>query len=539
MDRNYAGQADQPWSLTDQGGCRVVAGLLDRVAVRGDDLAIADEFESYTWREFNVRQNQLVHGLRGLGLGLGDTIALLGNNRHEWLETLGASGLNGTVLVPINWHFSVDEIAYVLENSGATALVADAEFAEHAIAAAEEAGVRIRIAYGGPITGFTDFEDVIASGSPDEPTDEVAGGTMFYTSGTTGRPKGVKSSMLATGGDPGEMTEKLKLLLHLYLMPEPDGNVVLCNAPLYHAGPLAFCGIPFSLGATIVLRRKWDAQETLDLIDEYRVTHYYAVPTHFSRMLKLSDESKAGFSGASLQYVVHTAAPCPPSVKRQMIDWLGPVVFELYSASEGAGCGTAVNSHDWLARPGTVGTPTPVTELLIIGEDGARLGPNEVGQIYMRSLIGSDFEYLGDEEKTKGAHLEPGVFSFGDIGYVDDDGFLFLSDRKIDMIISGGVNIYPAEIESVIVSHPQVADVGVFGVPNDEFGEEVKAAVELLPGADPVEVEADLRRLCREKLAGYMAPRSYDFGALPRTATGKLPKRELRAKYWEGTGRSI
>jgi long-chain acyl-CoA synthetase len=515
MDRNYADHVDRsPAAMTR--GNEVVAGLLDRVAARGDDLAIADEFESYTWREFNVRQNQLVHGLRGLGLGLGDTIALLGNNRHEWLETLGASSVIGTVLVPINWHFSVDEIAYVLENSGATALIADAEFADNALAAAEQAGVRTRIAYGGPIAGFTDFEDVVASGSPDEPADEVAGGTMFYTSGTTGRPKGVKSSILAIGGDPGEANEKLKLLLNLFLMPDPDGNVVLCNAPLYHAGPLAFCGIPFSLGATIALRRKWDAQETLDLIDEYAVTHYYAVPTHFSRMLKLADE-----------------------VKRQMIDWWGPVIFELYSASEGAGCGTAVNSEDWLARPGTVGTPNPVTELLIIGEDGAQLGPNEVGQIYMRSLIGSDFEYLGDEEKTKGAHLEPGVFSFGDIGYVDDDGFLFLSDRKIDMIISGGVNIYPAEIESVIVSHPQVADVGVFGVPNDEFGEEVKAAVELLPGADPVEVEADLRRLCREKLAGYMAPRSYDFGELPRTATGKLPKRELRAKYWEGTGRSI
>jgi len=520
-------------------GFVMVVGVQERLAERGNDLAIVDEFGSWTWSEFNSRQNRLVHGLRGLGLGLGDTIALLGNNRHEWLETLGVSGLIGTVLVPINWHFSVDEIAYVLENSGANAIIADAEFADNASAAAEQAGVQTRISYGGPIAGFTDFEEVVASGSPDEPTDGVAGATMFYTSGTTGRPKGVKSSILAVGGDPRDMTERLKLLLNLFLMPEPDGNVVLCNAPLYHAGPLAFCGLPFSLGATIVLRRKWDAQETLDLIDEYGVTHYYAVPTHFSRMLKLSDEAKKGFSGADLQYVIHTAAPCPPEVKRQMIDWWGPVVFELYSASEGAGCGTAVNSEEWLSKPGTVGKPNPVTELLIIGDDGTPLGANEVGQIYMRSLTGNDFEYLGDEEKTKGAHLEPGVFSFGDIGYVDDDGYLFLSDRKIDMIISGGVNIYPAEIESLIVTHPQVADVGVFGVPNDEFGEEVKAAVELLPGSDAATVEVELRNLCRDKLAGYMCPRSFDFGDLPRTATGKLPKRELRAKYWEGTGRSI
>ena len=201
--------------------------------------------------------------------------------------------------------------------------------------------------------------------------------------------------------------------------------------------------------------------------------------------------------------------------------------------------GTIVDSNEWLQKPGTVGKATAVAELLIIGENGEQLGPNEVGQIYVRSLMGIDFTYLGDEEKSHNAHLEPGVFSFGDVGYVDGDGYLFLSDRKIDMIISGGVNIYPAEIESVITTHPAVADCGVFGVPNDEFGEEVKAAVELLPGSDTDAVEADLKRMCREKLAGYMCPRSYDFGNLPRTATGKLPKRELRAKYWEGTGRSI
>ena len=224
--------------------------------------------------------------------------------------------------------------------SGATAIVADAEFAANASAAAEQAGVPTRISYGGSIAGFTNFEEVFASGSPDEPTDEVAGGTMFYTSGTTGRPKGVKSNLVAVGGDPGEMTGKLELLLSLYLMSEPDGNVVLCNAPLHHAGPLAFCGIPFSSGATIVLRRRWDAQETLDLIDEYAVTHYYAVPTHFSRMLKLPQAAKDGFSGASFQYVLHTAAPCPPGVKQQMIDWWGPVIFELCGASETGGCGT-------------------------------------------------------------------------------------------------------------------------------------------------------------------------------------------------------
>ena len=313
---------------------------------------------------------------------------------------------------------------------------------------------------------------------------------------------------------------------------------MLCNAPLYHAGPLGECLIPFTHGATLILRRKWDAEETLALIDEHDVTNYYAVPTHFTRLLKLPQERRDAFSGRSLRHVLHTAAPCPPDVKRRMIDWWGPVLYEVYGASEGS-IATLVDSEQWLAKPGTVGKATPITELVIIGDDREQLGPNEVGQVYVRNLFGIDFEYLGDEEKTRASHLGPGVYTYGDVGYVDDDGYLFLSDRKIDMIISGGVNIYPAEIEAVIITHPAVADVGVFGIPNDEFGEEVKAAVELVPGSDEDAVEAELRELCHQKLAGYMAPLSYDFGALPRTPTGKLPKRELRARYWAGTGRSI
>jgi long-chain acyl-CoA synthetase len=517
----------------------MVAGMQDRLARRGDELAIVDEFGSWTWREHNERVNRLMHGLRGLGLGVGDTMCVVGNNRHEWLEAFAAGSNIGLVMVPVNWHFSADEIAYVLENSGATIIVADAEFGAAVSAAAAEAGTGLRLSYGGAIDGFTDIEEVVAAGSPEEPADQVSGKSMLYTSGTSGRPKGVQSTLQQVGGDPAENLARLELLLSLYRLTDLDGKVVLCNAPLYHGGPLAICAVPFFLGATIILRRKWNGEETLRLIDEHDVNIYYAVPTHFTRLLKLPEPTRSSFSGASLHYVMHTAAPCPPGVKQQMIDWWGPVLYELYGASEAGGVGTIVDSHEWLAKPGTVGKPTVVAELMIVGEEGEQLGPNEVGQIYVRSLMGIDFEYLGDKEKTEGAHLEPGVFSFGDVGFVDEDGYLFLSDRKIDMIISGGVNIYPAEIEAAIMTHPQVADVGVFGVPNDEFGEEVKAAVELLPGADPATVEVELRNLCRDKLAGYMAPRTYDFGDLPRTATGKLPKRELRAGYWEGTGRSI
>jgi long-chain acyl-CoA synthetase len=511
--------------------------LSERVEERGDEPALVDEVGSWTWAELDVRLNRLVHALRGLDLGLGDTVALLGGNRHEWCEVAAACTATGMVVVPVNWHFSADEVGYILENSGAVALVADADFAEVAHEAAEQAGVRVRIAFGGPIEGFTDYDDLLASGSPEEPEGLEAGATMFYTSGTTGRPKGVQSSAFAVGGDVGERLAGLELLMGLYQVP--SNGVVLCNAPLYHAGPLAMCLVPWLVGSTLVLRRRWDAEETLRLIDEHGVTTYYAVPTHFTRLLKLPEEVRARFSGETLQWVIHTAAPCPPEVKRRMIEWWGPVIRELYGASEGAGVGAFVDSHDWLAHPGTVGKALPVCEILVIGEDGERLGPNETGQIYMRSLLGTDFSYLGDEDKTAAAHLEPGVFSFGDVGHLDDEGYLYLSDRKIDMIISGGVNIYPAEVEAVLATHPWVADVGVFGIPNDDFGEEVKAAVELVDGVDPEQAEADLRRLCREQLAGYMAPRSYDFGPLPRTATGKLPKRQLRAPYWEGTGRSI
>ncbi len=513
-------------------------GHRDRAQRIGDELAVVDEFAELTWGQTDARTNQLITALRGLGLGTGDVIGVLGGNRHEWVETLAAAMHSSCIAVPINWHFSVDEIAYVLENSGVKALVADIDFAEQAQAAAELAGVAVRVAFGGPIDGFADYEELLASASTDEPADQGAGTVMFYTSGTTGRPKGVKSSLIQIGGDPEASRATLEMFVDLLGLPK-EGGTVLCNAPVYHAGPLVFCLFPASLGSSLVMRRSWDAEETLRLIDEHQVTTGYAVPTHFTRLLRLPEETRSAFGGSSLQCVYHTAAPCPPEIKRQMIDWWGPVINELYGASESGGAGTICTSDQWLAKPGTVGSPLPTTELLVMGESGERLGPDQVGQIYIRNLLGADFEYLGDEEETDSAHLEPGVFTFGDIGHVDEDGYLFLSDRKIDMIISGGVNIYPAEIEALLITHPAVADVGIFGIPNDEFGEEVKAAVELADGFDAAEVESELKQFCRTSLAGYMVPRSFDFGPLPRTATGKLLKRELRAPYWEGSGRSI
>jgi long-chain acyl-CoA synthetase len=507
---------------------------------KGGELAVTDELGSYTWSELNDRVNRLINGLRGEGFAVGDTIAVLCSNRHEYMEANSAAFNAGGILVPVNWHLAPDELHYILSDSKAKVLIADPKFGQGAADAAERAGVDIRLSVsGGSIDGFASYEELLDSASGDEPADQVGGGNMFYTSGTTGQPKGVKSSALQPGGPVDALLATVQGLASL-LDFEPDGRVFV-NSPLYHAGPYAFAMTHAAFGGYVLLRDKFDAAESLKLMDENDIRQAYYVPTHFVRFLKLDDDTKRSFKGESIKFVWHTGAPCPPDVKRQMIDWWGPVIYEYYGASEGVGAGTKVSPQEWLERPGTVGKPLPTCELLILDDDGNRLGPRQVGQVWFKNLLGVDFEYLGAPEKTAGAHREPGVYTYGDVGYTDEDGYLFLSDRKIDMIVSGGVNIYPAEIEAVLITHPKVADVAVFGVPNDEFGEEVKAAVQLAPGVSDGEGIADeLKRFAREKLAGYKVPRSVDVHEdFPRTPTGKLQKRLLRDPYWEGRSRAI
>ncbi|MFP3907649.1 MAG: AMP-binding protein [Acidimicrobiales bacterium] len=508
---------------------------------RPDEVAMVDEFNRRTCAEVNERTNRLVHAVRDAGMKVGDVAGVLTNNRIEFFEITGALSHTGVTFVPINWHFTADEVAYILDDSGATALFADDENADLAVEAAGRVpAVTTKVVFGGPAPeGFADYEDMLAAANPDEPADQTAGFVMFYTSGTTGRPKGVKSSMVEIGGPLDAISFAIEGFAGLLQMPR-DG-AALVNSPVYHAGPYLLSVVPANVGNKLVIRRRFDPAETLQLIDEESISIGYAVPTQFVRLLRLPEETKDAFDGSSLQYVFHTAAPCPPEVKRQMIEWWGPVIFEYYGASEGAGNGTAITSEEWLERPGSVGRPLPTCELLILDDEGNRLGPNEVGQIYFKSLMGTDFEYHNAPEKTAESHLEPGVFTFGDIGYVDEDGYLFLSDRKIDMIISGGVNIYPAEIEAELLNHPKVRDVGVFGVPNEEFGEEVKAVVQPAEGvAGSGELAAELMAHCREHLAGYKCPRSIDFvDDFPRTETGKLQKRDLRDPYWDAADRAI
>lgn len=509
---------------------------------RPSAIALSDEFGETRWAEFDERVNRLINALRSAGLADGDTFAVLSGNRREYFEAMAAAGHAGWRFVPVNWHWVAEEVAYVLANSDSRALLADARFAElasEAVGRDDAPALELRVLMGeGEAAGFDAYEKVLAAAAPDEPQGQTLGGPMFYTSGTTGRPKGVVSSLLPPGSPAG--AGKLIGAGIIGMLGVTPAGTTLLEGPVYHSAQWAFSYLPMLAGSSVAMRHKFDALETLELIDRHAVTNVHLVPTQFIRMLKLDPELRARFDGSSLQAVFHGAAPCPPDVKRRMIEWFGPVITEYYGATEGAII-SMIDSKTWLEKPGSLGKPLEHIEVIVVREGGERSGPGEAGQLYFRNLRGGDFEYHKDPEKTAAAHLEPGVFTFGDVGYLDEDGDLFMSDRKIDMVISGGVNIYPAEIEGVLVAHPAVADAAVFGVPHAEMGEEVKAAVELVAGHEPGEGLADeLIAHCRAHLAGYKAPRSVDFEqALPRHPTGKLYKRLLRDRYWKDAGRLI
>ena len=511
-------------------------------AARGDALALADDTGSRTWAELDERVNRLIDGFRTAGIGPGDTISVVAGNCNEWFEIAFACSCSGVTFVPVNWHFVAREIAYIVADSGSKALITGHQFLDEATRAVEEhdcSSVELALVIGAPSTDrFGNFDDFVAGGSADEPADQTFGGPMFYTSGTTGNPKGVRSSLsnMPTGSDPAIWQLVGGGFADLV---EGDGVTVLCG-PFYHSAQWAYSFLPMITGSATVMQHKYDSAGVLRLIDEYRATNIHLVPTQMKRLIDLPDEVKSSFDGASLQLVLHGAAPCPPAVKRAMIDWWGPVITEYYGSTEGSVI-TMIDSEQWLAKGGSVGKPMPGKEIIVVGDDGSRLGPNEPGTLYFRDAMGMDFEYHNAPDKTTDVHLEPGVFTTGDVGYLDDEGYLWLSDRKIDMIISGGVNIYPAEIEGVLAGHPLVADAAVIGVPNEEFGEEVKAVVVANDGVTgDDELRATLAAHCRDNLAGFKVPRSIDFVAeLPRTGTGKIQKAKLRAPYWEGHDRQI
>lgn len=483
-----------------------------------DRLALATEFGDRTFAELDRRADQLVRALRARGLRAGDAVALITRNRPEFVETWAACRRAGVRLTPINWHLTPDEMAYITRDCEARALVVDSEIPSAAALAMQVAPeIDVVLTVGGRLPVGESYDDAVAAESSD-PIDDAAPGTlMLYTSGTTGRPKGVRKRPHppAVENIAGYEAE----------------SVHLCTGPLYHAAPLNISLIsPLSNGAGVVLMDRWTAADTLRLVERYRVTHTHVVPTMFHRMLALDDETRTGHDLSSLRLVVHGAAPCPVAVKQAMIEWLGPVIVEYYASTEGAG--TLVDATTWLGKPGTVGKPYPADQVFVGDEDAQPLPTGEVGIVWVKTHPGEEFEYFGDREKTD-RNQRGAWYTLGDHGYLDEDGFLFLSGRSAELIISGGVNIYPAEIDAALLEHPAVRDAATIGVPNDEWGEEVLAVVELVPSVDASPALVDeLREHCRARLARFKCPRRIEFvDALPRQDNGKIYRRRLREQF--------
>jgi long-chain acyl-CoA synthetase len=476
-----------------------------------------------------ARANQLTHGLRARGLTAGDGIASLLPNGVAPVELYLAALQAGWYLTPINWHFTAPEAAYIVQDCGAKAFFVDESFASLGTATADQAGLPADARFGyGDVPGFTPVEDLRAGQPASLPQDRTAGATMHYTSGTTGRPKGVRRGL--SGMDPDEAMALASFLLQFFGVTEGQPNAHLLTSPNYHTAVTVFGGGALHMGHTLVCMDGWSSESALALTERYKCTNSHMVPTQFKRMLSLPDEVKAKYDLSSMRWLIHAAAPCPIGIKQQMLDWWGDCVWEYYAATEGGG--TIASPQDWRAHPGTVGTKWPISELLIAGEDGEEQPAGRPGTIYMKMGVG-EFEYYGDEEKTKANRLKD-YFTVGDIGYLDEDGFLFLCDRKSDMIISGGANIYPAEIEAEIIMSPKVADVAVFGIPDEDWGEQIKAVVQPAEGVEPgAALAAEILAGLEGRLAKMKWPRTIDFTEeLPRDPSGKLLKRRLRDPYW-------
>jgi long-chain acyl-CoA synthetase len=482
--------------------------------------------------------DRYARGLRALGLSTGDTVAALLPNGVAALAVYFAAIETGLYVVPINWHQAPAEVAYILSDSAAKAFVAHERFAGDAAEAAGLAGIKARFAVGpggGTVPGFEPLSALGDDGVGGRPCPRTQGAPMLYTSGTSGRPKGVRRPL--TGADPDDAAAQAAWFFSIFGLAPFDGHVHLCGSPLYHTAVLNFAAISIQLGHPVVLMDGWDPEEALALVQRHRVTHTHAVPTQFRRMLALPEEVRARYDTSSLRAVIHSAAPCPAELKRQMIDWLGPVIVEYYAATEGGG--TLITAAEWLCKPGSVGLPWRGSQVKVLDRDGHEVPAGQQGLVYMK-MGTSEFSYHHDEEKTRAARAS-GMFTVGDIGYLDEDGYLYLCDRSSDMIISGGVNIYPAEIEAELSCHPAVADVAVFGIPHEDWGEEVKAVVEPAGGAEPgPALTAELLGFLSGRLARYKLPRTIDYVAeLPRDPNGKLYKRRLRDPHWAGRDRAI
>ncbi|TVS16217.1 MAG: acyl-CoA synthetase [Gammaproteobacteria bacterium] len=498
-------------------------------------LIMAGTGQTISYAELEATSNRGAHLFRSLGLKAGDHIAFMLENHPGFLPLCWAAHRAGLYYTAISYRLQEDEVAYILEDCEAQVFITSKAQAKLAGRLRPNmACVKHCYMLDGTIHGFESWEAAIASQPTTPIEDETEGADMLYSSGTTGRPKGIKVPL---SGEPlGSAAALLALVQGLYNMD--DSVRYLSPAPLYHSAPLRYNMAVTRLGGTSVIMERFDPEDALKLIEKHRLTHAQFVPTMFVRMLKLPEEVRNRYDVSSLKVAIHAAAPCPVQVKQAMMDWWGPVIHEYYAGTEGNGF-CAVGPEEWLAHPGTVGRAL-LGQIHICDDDGIELPTGQVGTVYFGG--GSEFEYHNDPGKTEDSRhpKEKGWSTLGDMGYVDEEGFLYLTDRKTFMIISGGVNIYPQEVENLLVTHPRVADVAVFGVPNEEFGEEVKAVIQPVDWADAGdELGAALIDFCRDHLSHIKCPRSVDFEReLPRHPTGKLYKRLLRDRYWEGHGPS-
>ncbi len=500
----------------------------DRIAA-----VVAGTGETISYGDLERRSVQLAHVLYEAGLRPGHVVALLTENNLRAFEVYWAALRSGLYITAVNHHLKPDEVAYIISDSGATALVVSAGQAATAEAIIDRTpGTKLRLAYGGQVQGHDSYEETIAAASEEPFAYQPVGSTMLYSSGTTGRPKGVRPTL--PDRQVSEPGDTLAALAEMFFGVTRD-SVYLSPGPLYHAAPLRWCGAIQALGGTVVMMKRFDAARALQAIGDYRVTHAQFVPTMFVRMLQLPPEVRERYDASSLRVAIHAAAPCPVEVKQKMIGWWGPVLVEYYAGTEGNGM-TVVDSGTWLAKPGTVGRAVS-GNLRICADDGTELTAGQTGIVYFANEE-IPFAYHNDPDKTRAAQhpAHPGWTTLDDIGYLDEDGFLFLTDRKAFTIISGGVNIYPQETENVLALHPAVYDVAVIGIPDPEMGESVAAFVQPAPDVAPgPELEQEIIAFVKSKIAGFKAPRTVRFvDALPRSEAGKLVKSQLKARYAAG-----
>ena len=514
-------------------------GLVAHARLRPEKVALVSGEERLTYGELNASVNRLVRVLDAAGVGAGQRVALMVRNSFPFFQVGQAAAKLRATVVPINFHLKHEEIAYIIDDSDARAFVAGAEFRDEVAGALATitAPARQHLFYVGTgdlPAGARRLEDAMAGADAAEPPMASARSgfnVMVYTSGTTGRPKGVLHPAI----DPEHAYQAQRMLAQTWGFRTDDVHLLV--GPAYHTAPGAYSLVHLFMGATIVIMQTSDAEEMLRLIDRHRVTTVHMVPANFIRILDLPAETRRRYDVGSLRRVLHAAAPCPVDVKRRIMEYFpADAVWEYYGMTEGAG--TIISPDDWRRKPGSVGRPWPGVQLRILDEDGRALGPNAPGLIYVSSPAGRRaFEYHKAPEKTQAAYRGE-FFTVGDIGYLDEDGFLFIVDRKADMVISGGVNIYPAEVEAVLYRHPDIVDVAVIGVPDEKMGEQVKAIVE--PRRGVTLAEAEVIEFCRSHIAHYKCPRSIEFvTALPRDPNGKVRKRELRERYWAGRDKRV